>query len=110
MIISKYQYKGIPLNMLARSSAEMKLWQNRINRGWSIEKAVTTPKGLKKEFKYYIGETPAAMIALKNGISKQQFWDRLSRGEDVYKACTRPLRKTKKQIEWEKRKNDRVTE
>ena len=110
MIVSKYQYKGVPLNRLARSSAELRLWQNRINRGWSIEKAVTTPKGLKKEFKYYIGETPAALIASKNGISKQQFWDRLSRGVDVYNACTAPIRKTKKQIEWEKINDKIITE
>lgn len=107
MILSKYSYKGIPLNMLSNDSAELHLWQNRINRGWSIEKAVITPRGLKKEFKHYIGDKPAVLIALENGITKQQFWNRIQRGVDVYEACTTPMRKTKKQIKWEE-SNDKI--
>lgn len=103
---SKYNYNGISLNMLSNDSVELHLWENRINRGWSIEKAVTTPKGRKKEFTYFIDGEPAAIIAEKNGISKQQFWARIKKGIDIYKACTMPMRKTKKQIEWEKHKND----
>lgn len=110
MIVSKYSYKGTPLNMLSKDSAELHLWQNRINRGWSIEKAISTPKGRKKEYTHFVGNKPAVLIALENGIKKQQFWDRLKKGIDVLTACTMPIRKTKKQIEWEKINDKIITE
>ena len=103
---SRYKYIGIPINKLTTDKKRLHLWLVRINKGWSVERAVETEKLPKKAFSIFINGEPAALIAERNGISRQKFWERIGHGVGVYEACTMPIRKTKKQIEWEKHKND----
>lgn len=103
---SKYKYKGTPINKLTDDKKQIHLWLVRINKGWSVERAVETEKLPKKAFSIFINGEPAALIAERNGIPRQKFWERIGHGVGVYEACTMPIRKTKKQIEWEKYKND----
>lgn len=103
---SKYKYKGTPINKLTDDKKQIHLWLVRINKGWSVEQAVEVDKKPKKPFKHFVNGEPAALIAERHGISRVQFYSRLSRGFSPKDACCIPIRKTKKQIEWEKHKND----
>lgn len=99
----KYFYKGKPLREYAQDVVEYKLWLKRIRAGWSIERAMTTPKLDSRQVVYYYNGRPAIDVARENGINNNVFRRRLYiKGWSIADACTVPAKKSKKQIEWEK--------
>lgn len=61
--------------------------------GWSLERAITTPVGTSWKGKEKHGDLPK--LAIRNGIKKQDFYNRIRRGWEPLEAATTPYGKKK---------------
>lgn len=78
-------------------------------RGWSVEKALTTPADPMRRRKFYTynGVTKSlSEWARDSGIGMKQLWARLDYGWDFEDAITRPIRVWPSQMKADKEKNN----